>query len=82
MFKAIKQAHDAGWRAGMVKPLFLRPGGTRGVIRLCEPINPYNNPFAARFRLVLAMAWELGRHDGRIDRHKLLNNGYWKGIGR
>ena len=61
-------AHKGGLRAGMVEPKFYRPGGTRGILRISEPLNPYNNIFATRWRPLLAMAWENGLHKASMQR--------------
>lgn len=73
MLKRICSIYGAGWRASMVKPLVIRPGGTRGIKRLQSPLNPYSNPYRQRHTLtpfwapvrwLAALVWDMGRIDG------------------
>lgn len=64
MIRAIKKAYGGGLRAGIAERPVYRPGGTRGILRISSPLNPYSNPFTPRRRPILAMIWEEARQEG------------------
>jgi len=69
MFKSIRAASAAGYRAGRVEPRVLIVGGTHGIKRIVEPTNPFNDVFNPHKRnWFLAMVWEQSRLTGMAER--------------
>lgn len=64
MIRTLKRAYGGGFRAGQAPRRLVRPGGTRGIKVLAEPINPYTEWWQFFERL----AYDLGVRDGTMKR--------------
>lgn len=68
MISALRQAYGGGFRAGKAAPRIQGLANTRGIKSIVSPLNPYANTFAPRWRLLLALVWEIGKWDGLMKR--------------
>lgn len=68
MLNTIKSAYGAGYRAGLATPRVMRVGGKHDTKQIVPPLNPYDSPFAPRYRPMLALLWASGLLEGMIKR--------------
>lgn len=74
MFKSIKNAYNAGWRAGMTDMVLIYQSDGTKVIS--EPANPFKH----WYQFMLADAWNAGKRKGVLDsiRNYLKGKAQWK----
>lgn len=63
MFKSIKTAYGAGWRAGMNQLTLESISPLISLVDILLPKNPYRDTF----NRIRECAWDKGLHDGRKE---------------